>query len=154
MEYSIFARSFIKLYYGMNLSNIKSNNELIIESENKTNSDSDSSNNLDNEEGIKKKLSATVILKILCSYNLVVAFPNLFLAYKYLCTIPTTSAASKRSFSKVKLIKIRLRTTMIQSRLESLMLLSCEKNIVLNPEDILNKYAFTSSVLQKELLFK
>ncbi|KAL4104267.1 hypothetical protein QTP88_019576 [Uroleucon formosanum] len=84
----------------MNLSNIKSNNELIIESENEINSDSDSSNKLDNEEEINKKLSATEILKILCSYNLVVAFPNLFLAYKYLCTIPTTSASSERSFSK------------------------------------------------------
>ncbi|KAL4100656.1 hypothetical protein QTP88_020691 [Uroleucon formosanum] len=50
MEYSIFAKSFIKLYNGMNLSNIKSNNELIIESENEINSDSDSSNKLDNEE--------------------------------------------------------------------------------------------------------
>lgn len=154
MEYSIFAKSFIKLYNGMNLSNIKSNNELIIESENEINSDSDSSNKLDNEEEINKKLSATEILKILCSYNLVVAFPNLFLAYKYLCTIPTTSASSERSFSKVKLIKTRLRSTMMQNRLESLMLLSCEKDIVLNPEEILNKYAFTSSLLQKELLFK
>lgn len=112
------------------------------------------SNKLDNEEEINKKLSTTEILKILCSYNLVVAFPNLFLAYKYLCTIPTTSASSERSFSKVKLIKTRLRSTMMQNRLESLMLLSCEKYIVLNPEEILNKYAFTSSLLQKELLFK
>jgi len=88
MEYSIFASSFIKLYNGMNLSSIESNNELIIESENETNSDSNSSNKIDNEEEIRKKLSATEILKMLCSYNLVVAFPNIFLVYKYLCTIP------------------------------------------------------------------
>lgn len=86
---------------------------------------------------------------MLCIYNLIAAFPNHFLVYKYLCTIPSTSAASERSFSKVKLIKTRLRSTMMQNRLQSLMLLSCEKDIVLNPEDILNKYAFTSSVLQK-----
>jgi len=43
---------------------------------------------------------------------------------------------------------------MSQNRLENLMLLSCENDIVLNPEEIVNKYAFTSSVLPKELLFK
>lgn len=153
-EYSIFASSFIKLYNGMNLSSIYSNNDLIIESENETNLDSDSPNEVDNEEEIKKKLSATEILKMLCSYNLIAVFPNLFLVYKHLCTIPTTSSASERSFSKVKIIKTRLRSSMIQNRLESLMLLSCEKDIVLNPEEFLNKYALTSSVLQKELLFK
>ena len=54
-EYSIFASSFIKLYNGMNLSSIYSNNDLIIESENETNLDSDSPNEVDNEEEIKKK---------------------------------------------------------------------------------------------------
>ncbi|XP_015376245.1 PREDICTED: zinc finger MYM-type protein 1-like [Diuraphis noxia] len=106
---------------------IRTNNELIIESENENTPDSDSPDEMDDEEVIRKKLSATEILKMLCSYNLVAAFPNLFLLYKYLCTIPTTSAASERSFSK---------------------------DIVLNPEEIVNKYAFTSSVLLKELLFK
>jgi len=137
----------------MDLSSIRLNNELIIESENENSPDSDSPNEMDDEEEIRKKLSATEILKMLCSYNLVAAFPNLFLVYKYLCIIPT-SAASERSFSKVKIIKTRLRSTMSQNRLESLMLLSCEKDIVLNPEEIVNKYAFTSSVLPKELLFK
>ncbi|XP_022161052.1 zinc finger MYM-type protein 1-like [Myzus persicae] len=51
-------------------------------------------------------------------------FPNLFVAYKYLCTIPATSVSSERSFSKLKLIKTRLRSTMQQNRLESLLLLS------------------------------
>lgn len=42
----------------------------------------------------------------------------------------------------------------MQAKLESLLLLSCEKDIVLNPEEFMNKYALTSSVLQKKLLFK
>ncbi|XP_025415257.1 uncharacterized protein LOC112686973 [Sipha flava] len=131
MEYTIFASSFINLYNGIHFSSINSNKDLIIDSENETKHDSDSSNEID-----------------------IAAFPNLFVVYKYLCTIPTTSASSERSFSKVKLVKTRHRSTMTQNRLESLMLISCEKDIVLNPEEFLNKYALTSSLLRKELLFK
>lgn len=79
----------------MDLSSILSNNELIIESENETSADSDSSNKIDDEEDIRKILSATEILKMLCSNNLVAAFPIIFLVYKYLCTIPTTSSANE-----------------------------------------------------------
>ncbi|XP_025407318.1 uncharacterized protein LOC112681269 [Sipha flava] len=131
MEYTIFASSFINLYNGIHFSSINSNKDLIIDSENETKHDSDSYNEID-----------------------IAAFPNLFVVYKYLCTIPTTSASSERSFSKVKLVKTRLRSTMMQNRLKSLMLISCEKDIVLNPEEFLNKYALTSSLLRKELLFK
>jgi hypothetical protein len=106
------------LYNGIHFSSINSNNDLIIDSENETKHDSDSSNEIDSKEETKKKLSTIEILKMLCSYNLVAAFPNLFVVYKYLCTIPTTSASSERSFSKVKLVKTRLRSTMMQNRLE------------------------------------
>lgn len=152
IEYHIFASSFIKLYNGMNL-NQTCANDISTESDNDFNSDSDSSIKINTEE-LKKKLSATEILKMLCSFNLVSAFPNLFIAYKYLCTIPATSVSSERSFSKLKIIKTRLRSTMTQSRLESLMLLSCEKDININFEELVDKYALTSSVLQKELMFK
>lgn len=91
---------------------------------------------------------------MLCSFNLVTAFPNLFIVYKYLCTIPATSISSERSFSKLKIIKTILRSTMKQNRLESLILLSCEKDININFEEIINKYALTSSVLQNNLTFK
>lgn len=87
IEYYIFANSFIKLYNGMNL-NQPWERDILTESDNYFNSDSDSSNKIDIEE-LKKKLSATEFLKM-CSFNLVSAFPNLFIAYKYLCTIPTT----------------------------------------------------------------
>jgi len=82
------------------------------------------------------------------------AFPNLFVASKYLCTIPATSVSSERSFSKLKLIKTRLRSTMRQNHLESLLLLSCERDIDIDLEEAINKYAFTSNVLKKILLFK
>ncbi|KAF0712014.1 DDE 3 domain-containing protein, partial [Aphis craccivora] len=67
----------------------------------------------------------------------------------YLCTIPATSVSSERSFSKLKLIKTRLRSTMQQNRLESLLLLSCEKDIDIDLEEAINKYALNSNVLKK-----
>lgn len=162
MEYSIFASSFMKLYNNMNLDNIHSKNESTFEnvsddsdSENEINSDCHSSENVTgNNIEIRKKLSATEILKMLCTFNLVTAFPNLFIVYKYSCTIPVTSVSSERSFSKLKIIKTRLRSTMKQNRLESLILLSSEKDINIDFEEIINKYALTSSVLQNNLMFK
>jgi hypothetical protein len=50
MEYTIFASSFINLYNGIHFSSINSNKDLIIDSENETKYDSDSSNEIDSNE--------------------------------------------------------------------------------------------------------
>ena len=39
-------------------------------------------------------------------------FPNVYIAYRILLTIPVTIASVERSFSKLKLIKSYLRFTM------------------------------------------
>ena len=57
------------------------------------------------------------------------AFPNLSKIIKIALTLPLTSASAERSFSKLKIIKNRLRSTMRQDRLESLMLMSVESDI-------------------------
>jgi hypothetical protein len=73
-----------------------------------------------------------------------------------LCTVPATSVSSERSFSKVKLVKTRLRSTIGQGRLESLLLLSCEKDLSnnINIEEAIDTLTNTSSVLKKALIFK
>ena len=43
---------------------------------------------------------------------------------------PLTSCSAERAFSKLKLIKSRLRSTMNQERLQSLMLVSVESDIM------------------------
>ena len=45
------------------------------------------------------------------------SFPNTCIAYRILLTILVTVASAKRSFSKLKLIKSYLRSTMSQERL-------------------------------------
>ncbi|KAL8035682.1 hypothetical protein ABFX02_12G113100 [Erythranthe guttata] len=57
-------------------------------------------------------------------------FPNTWIAYRILLTIPVTVASAERSFSKLKLIKSYLRSTMSQERLNGLAMLSIEKDIV------------------------
>jgi len=49
--------------------------------------------------------------------NLANVFPNLLYVLKLSVTLPVTSCSVERSFSKLKLIKTKLRTSMIQVRL-------------------------------------
>ena len=57
------------------------------------------------------------------------AFPLTNNAYRLLLTAPVTVAKDERSFSRLKLIKTYLRTTMNNNCLEALLLLSCEKDL-------------------------
>jgi len=141
-EYFSFSSCIMKLQKGMTL---EQSNTIRLESTQSCNDyeNSTSSEDSENEDSTtyKTKLNSLQILKLLNSYNLISAFPNLYTAYKYLCTIPSTSMSNERSFSKLKLIKTRLRSTMHQTRLESLILLSCEKDIPIDLEEALDKYA-------------
>jgi len=58
------------------------------------------------------------------------SFPNACIAYRVLLTIPITVDYAERTFSKLKLIKSYLRSTMSQERLSGLALLSIEKDIL------------------------
>lgn len=55
---------------------------------------------------------------------------------------------------QVKLIKTKLRSTIGQDRLESLMILSCERDININYEEAINMYAMSSDLLRDKLIFK
>ncbi|KAL9154317.1 hypothetical protein ABFS82_10G106500 [Erythranthe guttata] len=74
-------------------------------------------------------------------------FPNAMIAYRILLTIPVTVASAERSFSKLKLLKNYLRTTMSQERLNGLALLTIEKDMLENIEydDIIDDFASKSA---------
>ena len=69
-------------------------------------------------------------LEILDFIKKVNSFPNAWIAYRILLTIHVTVAPAERSFSKLKLIKSYLRSTMSQKRLGNLAILSIEKDLV------------------------
>ena len=57
-------------------------------------------------------------------------FPTLCIAYRLLLTIGFSIASCERSFSKLKLIKTCIRSSMLQERLTSLALISVEKEFL------------------------
>ena len=58
------------------------------------------------------------------------SFPNAYIAFRIMLTIPISVASAERSFSKLKLIKNYLRSTMSQERLNGLAMLSIEKEML------------------------
>ena len=70
-------------------------------------------------------------------------YPNISVAYQILFTIPITVASAERSFSKLKLLKNYLRSTMSQERLDGLATLCIEKKLLddVNIEAIIDDFA-------------
>lgn len=82
-------------------------------------------------------------LELIHSKYLTNVFPQTVNSLHILLTIPVTVASGERSFSKLKIIKNYLRTTMLQERLVSLATMSIEKKIVetLNYDDLIDTFA-------------
>ena len=90
--------------------------QLALTSENKDSADINATELCDElfalSRRIKEKSSPKVILDYLCRMGLVPLFPNVNVAMRILLTLPITVASAERSFSKLKLIKTYLRSTM------------------------------------------
>ncbi|XP_068210308.1 zinc finger MYM-type protein 1-like [Palaemon carinicauda] len=71
------------------------------------------------------------VLKFICEQGLVHSVPNIFVALRILLTLPVTVASGERSFSKLKLIKTYLRSTVTEERLLGLAMVSIENEIAL-----------------------
>ncbi|XP_076048071.1 uncharacterized protein LOC143029261 isoform X1 [Oratosquilla oratoria] len=56
-------------------------------------------------------------------------YPNLWVALRIACTLPVTVASAERSFSKLKLIKTYLRSSMGQERLSGLAIISINHEV-------------------------
>ncbi|KAL8159064.1 hypothetical protein V2J09_000601 [Rumex salicifolius] len=81
-------------------------------------------------------------------------FPNATIVYRILLTIPVTVATAERSFSKLKLLKSYLRSTMTQERLNGLAMVAIENDLLekTNIEELIEN--FVSNNARRILLFK
>jgi len=80
-------------------------------------------------------------------------FPNAHIAYRILLTIPVTVASAERSFSKLKLLKSYMRSTMTQERLNGLATIALENDVLekIKYEDIIED--FISKNTRRWILF-
>ncbi|XP_022179000.1 uncharacterized protein LOC111039711 [Myzus persicae] len=87
------------------------------------------------------------ILKHIHQYSLKYLYPNLEVALRIFLTIPVTTASCERSFSKQKIIKNYLRSTISQNRLTGMTILSIEKDIAktISFDDVIDQFASIKS---------
>ncbi|KAG8558188.1 hypothetical protein GDO81_016897 [Engystomops pustulosus] len=69
------------------------------------------------------------VLEYIAKTKMTSIFPNICIALRILLTLPVTVASGERSFSKLKLIKSYLRSTMTQERLIGLATISIEHEL-------------------------
>jgi len=65
--------------------------------------------------------------------------------------LPSTQTTCERVFSKLKIIKTKLRSSLHQEHLNPLMLMSIEKDILIDPDELIDTIANSSSQLKKLL---
>ncbi|XDV21827.1 hypothetical protein PO909_026847 [Leuciscus waleckii] len=93
---------------------------------------------------------------LLSQYNLLTdAYHIIGLGNKFLLTLSITQVACERTFSTLKLVKSRLRTSMSQDNLEAFLLMATEKEILmeLDKDDIIDKMAESSELLRRLLVY-
>lgn len=83
-------------------------------------------------------ISVTSILSVVKENNAHLVFPNLTELLKTYGTLPVSTATVERSFSKLKLVKTKLRTLCSEERLSELLLLAIEKDIPVNLTEVID----------------
>ena len=85
--------------------------------------------------------SISKVLQLLCQKNLLTAYLNITCLYRLCLTLPVTTASAERFFSKLKLTKTTLRSTMGEVRLSALLLLSIERELTKLTDSIIDAFA-------------
>lgn len=133
------------------------------ESESEVEPEDNVNSEVEDENDIKKKCKTSKNCKqcILCCFQVLtkfklhtLAYSNLYLAYKFVLTLPFTQVSCERSFSKLKYILNRLRNSLNQEHLEAFMIMSCEKDLLtkIKNDDVIDYVAEQSTQLKQLLL--
>lgn len=88
------------------------------------------------------------ILEYLCSNEQrMITYSIIIKLFKYVATLPSTQVKCERDFSKLKLTKTRLRSSLSEKSLENLILISTEAGMFenINIEDIVNEIVASSN---------
>nr|XP_027201635.1 zinc finger MYM-type protein 1-like [Dermatophagoides pteronyssinus] len=98
-------------------------------------------------EVLPSNLGLSQTLKYFSDNHLLELYPNLVILLRILSTLPITVASAERSFSKLKLIKTYLRSTIGKDRFNALALLSIEQEFVNNIDfsDLAYRFAVNQS---------
>ncbi len=82
-------------------------------------------------------------------------FPNLLPLYTIFFSLAVSSASAERALSKLKIVKNRLRSSLCDDMLSSLMLIASEKDLMhaIRNEDIISRIANATPSLKAHLMF-
>ncbi|XP_050065941.1 uncharacterized protein LOC126555011 [Aphis gossypii] len=150
-EYLQFVKIFKILNNNIDLPHALHQTHNFDEDEKLTSSSSDEELPTKRKQEMQNAGSINHVFKVFCAANMNSVFPNLYIAFKITVTLPVSSASTERSFSRLKLLKTRLRTSISQNRLENLLIISCENDIVVDKDEVVKKFAIKSKVLTKLL---
>lgn len=96
---------------------------------------------------IKNEMSPHALLNFICETNLQDEFPNISIVLRIFLTLPVSVASGERTFSKLKIIKNYLRSTIAQERLTDLSMISIENDIMdnLNISELIRTFVATKA---------
>ena len=86
-------------------------------------------------------LPSTVAATLKCIFPIKSSFPNIYSALRVLATIPVTSCECERAISVLRRLKTYLRSKMGQGRLNGLALMSIHRDLPLDIDDVINRFA-------------
>lgn len=106
---------------------------------------------------VNKMPSFSDALQLLChphQYHLLDAYPVLSKVYAIAVAVPVSSSTAERTFSALKRVKSRIRSSMVQDRLEGLLLMTFERKIcqLLDYNELIDTFGHGSQELSKALL--
>ncbi|KAK7126225.1 hypothetical protein R3I93_021571 [Phoxinus phoxinus] len=90
---------------------------------------------------LKMDLTTDAVLPFLIANDMDRAYPHLTILHKIYKTLPISSASAERSFSRLRLIKTYLRSCMDEAKLSNLTLLCVERDIHIDKDKVVGRFA-------------